>query len=186
MDHGHAHPEHTRRRRFRGRKRYFRGVHRDAAAFQLDITPDAWWDLWHYHADWPGWGNLRWRYRVEHLRALARVFQTIADARARFATPFQLWILVSGDDAGEDAVYLHTPNANETPFPFAPPLVSAETSPIADTVRALLPGFTLDYGTHVDTHDDDDDHGANHGADHGHVHTTHWLWARGIGEPLIP
>jgi hypothetical protein len=175
MEHGHGHAEHAPRRRFRGRKRYFRRVHRRAAAFQLDITPDSWWSFWHYHADWPGWGNVRWRYRLEHLRALARVFETIAAARERFELPFQLWIMLT-EDAAQDAVYLHTPNANDTPFPFTLPLVPAETSPLVAAVRGLLPGFTLDYGIHHDDHDDDHTD--------GHVHTTHWLWARGVGEPL--
>src|SRR5687768_13346779 len=150
MEHAHEHRQHAPRGRFRGRRRYFRRVHRNAAAFQLAITPDAWWDLWHYHADWPGWGNVRWRYRVEHLRALARVFRTIAEARDRFHTPFQLWLLLSGDDAAEDAVYLHTPNANDTPFPFAPELVPAETPALAAVLQPLLPDFTLDVATHTD------------------------------------
>ena len=94
------HPEHAPRKRLRGQRRYFRRIHRDAAAFELDVQPDSWWNLWHYHADWRGWGNRGWRYRLEHLRALCRVFQTI-----------------SGEDAGEDATYLHTPNRHGTPFP---------------------------------------------------------------------
>jgi hypothetical protein len=171
MELAHVHAAHAPRKRFRGRRRYFRRVHREASAFELEVTGDAWWDLWHYHADWPGWGNLRGRYRREHLRALCRVFQTIALARERFATPFQLWIMLSGDDAGMDATYLHTPNANDTPFPFTPRLVPTATSPFASIVQPMLADFSLAFATHTD----DDD---------GNVYTSHWIWAHGVGESL--
>src|SRR6478735_4039016 len=64
------------KRRLRGQRRYIRGVQRRAASFNVDLRPDAWWDLWHYHADWDGWGNRGWSLRCAHLRALATVFQT--------------------------------------------------------------------------------------------------------------
>ena len=61
------------RQRFRGKKRHFRRILRKASEFQLHESP--WWNSWHYHADWEGWGNLRWTYRRE---ALALVFRRIA------------------------------------------------------------------------------------------------------------
>jgi hypothetical protein len=97
-----------RRKRFRGKKRYFRRVQRDAESFELDLRTDSWWNLWHYHADWKGWGNLGWRYRRQHIQALARVFTTIASHADAFAMPFQSWIFLSGRDAGGDATYLRT------------------------------------------------------------------------------
>lgn len=57
------------RRKFRGKKRNFRKMIREAGDFELHKSP--WWNCWHYHADWEGWGNLRWTYRREGLRALA-------------------------------------------------------------------------------------------------------------------
>jgi hypothetical protein len=113
------HPERAPRRAFREQRRYFRRVHRLAAAWSPVIEPAAWWQAWHYHADWPGWGNRRHRWRREHLRALCRVFRTIVDARDRFATPFQAWIQLDHDDAGQDATFLHTPNPHATPFPLS-------------------------------------------------------------------
>jgi hypothetical protein len=159
-----VHREHAPRRRFRGQRRYFRRVHRDANAFAVDADPDAWWDHWHYHADWPGWGNRGWRYRREHVRALCRVFQTIVAARDRFATPFQTWIYISDEDAGQDATYLHTPSPNSSPFPFAPILQRIAPPPLAAFVAPLLPELALEYGV--------DEAGYR-------------IWARGVGEPLV-
>jgi hypothetical protein len=90
-----------------------------AARFSLSPTADSWWDLWHYHADWFGIGNLRWRYRRTYVRALATVYERIASAHLAFHTPFQLFFGLS-TDAASDAVYLHTPNPNTSNFPFRP------------------------------------------------------------------
>ena len=113
------HPELAPRGRFRGQRRYFRGVHRRAAAFHPDPHPGAWWNFWHYHADWPGWGNRGWRYRREHL-----------------------------------------------PFPYAPGLERVDASPIAAALQALLPDLELELAV---------------GRDEG----DYWIWARGVGEPLV-
>lgn len=85
---------------------------RKAGEFELHESP--WWNYWHYHADWEGWGNLRWTYRREGLRALALVFRRIAQKPP--TEPFQLWIRLDDSDAGQDAVYLLSPNPH-SPFP---------------------------------------------------------------------
>jgi len=135
------------RRRFRGKKRYFRRVQSDANSFEIEPAPGEWWDLWHYHADWPGWGNLSWRYRREHIRALAMVFSRIASSADKFTTPFQAWIFLSGSDAGQDATYLHTPNENKTLFPIEPlGEVTWGHQPLLAFFAALLSDLPLRIG----------------------------------------
>jgi len=104
---------------FRGKRRAFRKaiLQAEAHAAGLRADPSAWWDLWHYHADWRGWGNLSWRYRRRYLEALVIVFRKVASVGPQLSTPFQSWILLDDDDAGGDATFLHTPNANGTRFP---------------------------------------------------------------------
>ena len=122
-------------------------MHHDAASFRLEHGPDRWWDLWHYHADWPGWGNLSWRYRLEHIRALAQVFRGIARDANQFTTPFQMWIYLSGRDAGEDATYVHTPNENQTPFPMDPlGTIDWEHLELQPIFTELLPNLPLRVG----------------------------------------
>ncbi len=127
-------------RKFRGKKRHFRKMLRKAGDFELHESP--WWNYWHYHADWEGWGNLRWAYRREGLRALALVFRRIAQRPP--AEPFQLWICLDGADAGQDAVYLHSPNPH-SPFPFHPEVVCDDHRLLA-LMRELLPEFELRIG----------------------------------------
>jgi hypothetical protein len=114
--------------------------------FDLDLRPDMWWDLWHYHADWDGWGNRGWRLRCEHLRALATVFQAIASRSQEFHLPFQAWIFLSGVDAGADATYLHTPNPNAQNFPLRLPEIrfdSTATAHVATSLRGLVPAIRV-------------------------------------------
>ena len=107
---------------FRGKARAFRRAIARAEQEAALLTPGEgdWWDLWHFHVDWLGRGNLSWRYRRRYLEALIVVFRRIAALQLSFRTPFQSWLYLSGRDAGEDAVYLHTPNPNGTPFPMRP------------------------------------------------------------------
>jgi hypothetical protein len=132
--------------------------------------------MWHYHADWSGWGNRGWRHRRPHLVALCTVFRKICEAREQFATPFQAWVLVDGEDAGQDAVYIHTPNPNGTEFPIA--LADAEwgTSGLGSTLQSLLPGFDLEVGWTRSPNTDDEEGPA--------WRTAHWICARGYGVPL--
>jgi hypothetical protein len=121
------------RKKFRGRRRHFRRVMQQAAAFSLHTSPDNWWSYWHQHVDWAGRGNLGARHRHHYLLALALIFKRIASASHRIATPFQLFILLDGDDAGQDAVYLHSPNPNSD-FP----LVLSTSGAVSDRTRGYL------------------------------------------------
>lgn len=125
------------RGRLRGAARYSRTVHAQAARTDFDVGPDAWWALWHHHADWRGWGNVRWSYRREHVRALCTVYRAILDRADTFHTPFQAWISLDEADAGLDATFLHTPNPNSR-FP-----TRAVCSNVFDRSRCASSGRSL-------------------------------------------
>ena len=157
------------RRKLRGKRGYFSRIQRRAERAEIAPGTDAWWDLWHYHADWPGWGNRGWRWREPHLRALCAVFRRIVAVRDAFTTPFQAWILVVGSDAGQDATYLHTPNPNaHSTFPIAAQglewggsqLDSYFRSQLRGTVRV---GVTRPAGEHA---------------------VDHWVCVEGVGVPI--
>jgi hypothetical protein len=102
--------------------------------------------MWHYHADWHGWGNLSWKYRRRYLEALVIIFRRIASLGPQFSTPFQAWILLSDDDAGGDATFLHTPNPNGTAFPAALGQVDWGRKLPEAGLASLLPEFPLRIG----------------------------------------
>lgn len=101
---------HAPRKKLRGKERFFRKVKRDAEDFRVPADPGDWRDFWHYHADWDGYGNLGWSYRRRFVAALATGFRAIATTRQSLGAPYQVWILLDGDDAGQDATFFHTPN----------------------------------------------------------------------------
>jgi len=98
--------------------------------------PDGWFDLWHYHADFSGYGNLSASHRRRHLAAHADFFRRAAGDLHQRSEPFQLWLYLNRSDAGTDAVYVHTPNPNGTPFPLRPQVDDWEETGLA----AILEG----------------------------------------------
>jgi hypothetical protein len=161
-------------RKFRGKRKYFRQVLRQAGAFRLDVDPP-WWDFWHHHADWPGWGNLSWKCRLAHLRALAIVFHKVLEASPRIPLPFQTWILLNVDDAGYDGVYVHSHNPNHSNFPFKPEATWG-VGALDETMAALLPSLRL--RTARCTWVGQDDEGAPS------VTTTYLVYSPDTGVPL--
>lgn len=100
----------------RGRRRYYRRLRRQADTFA--VHPTSWYDLMHWHADWWGLGNLRWRERREHLAAVFTMFRRLIDETSNWTTPHQVWLAIDPYDSSQDAVYLHTRNPNEENFPY--------------------------------------------------------------------
>lgn len=103
------------RGKVRGGRGYYRALHRDAAAFS--VCPAGWYDKMHWHADWPGVGNLRWSERREHLTALFTMFRRLLAETALWTTPHQTWLQIDAADSSQDAIYLHTANPNAENFP---------------------------------------------------------------------
>ena len=137
-------PQNVFRKKFRGKRRHFRNVMSAARNFSVIDHPDQWWDFWHYHADWYGCGNLRERYRFKNLSALTIVFKTIA--KADLNGLFQTWILLNGDDAGQDATYIHSPNPNGSVFPWYVKDCTWGVPILETIVNKLLPEMEIRVG----------------------------------------
>jgi hypothetical protein len=151
-------PDRGPTRKLRGKRRYFRQVAARAAAFTITPGPGRWWDLWHYHADWPGWGSVRWSYRRQHLAALGVVYATVCRAAPRFTTPFQTWVALS-TGAGGDATYVHTPNPNADDFPFVAVDTAWDELRDPELVALFPPGLSLRVGRSTRPSDDEVDRG---------------------------
>ena len=102
-------------RKVRGRRRYYRALARDAERFAVE--PGEWFDYMHWHPDWFGMGNVRWRQRRAHLAALFTMFRRLAAQTAAWDRAHQVWVQIDAIDSAQDAVYLHTPNPNADNFP---------------------------------------------------------------------
>lgn len=129
------------RKKLRGKKRYFRRVCARAEALSLSVGDEDWYDLWHYHPDWYGYGNRSWAMRARHLEAVA--YAQCARQLSRFSQPYQLWIYLDAHDASQDAVYVHSPNPNRSNFPLVFDGAEWGVSEVAQFFADLLPGYRL-------------------------------------------
>lgn len=109
-------------KKHRGLKRYYKNL---AIENDLDKStwldfdnPDTWFDNWHLHFDWKGYGNNSFKRRKPHLDKLFRHFDLLAEKTKQLKTDFQLYSIILDFDSYSDALFLHTPNPNNCQFPF--------------------------------------------------------------------
>jgi hypothetical protein len=79
-----------------------------------------WCDYSHQHFDWDGFGNRSWLDRRRHFAALLHAFRRAQVELSTYPGEYQVFVCVTPDDSASDAVYIHTPNPNKTPFPMVP------------------------------------------------------------------
>lgn len=137
----------------RGLKRYYRNL-----SIQNDFDkmtwlnfnkPDHWFDRWHLHFDWEGYGNKSFKRRKPHLDKLFRHFEILVNKTKLLQIDFQLFAMIWDFDSYNDALYLHSPNPNGSPFPYK---MTDLTSTCNLTNQELityindLKGYTILYG----------------------------------------
>jgi hypothetical protein len=140
---GEALAQHRPHGKVRGSRGYYRSLRRQAENFRID--PRGWYDYMHWHADWPGMGNLAWRERREHLNALFTMFRRILAETASWTTPHQVWLHIDPTDSSQDAVYLHTANPNSENFPNTFAGVSWDAE-VPERLRVFLTDAAWQFG----------------------------------------
>jgi hypothetical protein len=135
-----------RRKRFRGAKRYYMKLHREARVFSFPLGEADWYDMHHVHFDFPGHGRRSVKHHREHLRALFTAFRrALADAQSS-SRLVQVFVGISPVCWAEgDALYIHTPNPNGTVFPYGFPDVSWHVQPPA-FLREFVAGESWEIG----------------------------------------
>jgi hypothetical protein len=106
----------------RGLRRYYKNLvtenDLDKATWLDFDNSETWFDNWHLHFDWKGYGNHSFKRRKPHLEKLFRHFDILVDRTRKMKTDFQLYSVLLDFDSSSDALYLHTPNPNNNQFPF--------------------------------------------------------------------
>ena len=82
------------------------------------LEPTGRYDLWHTHVDWKGEGNRSPEARQVFLRALFQLFERTETFVGGWNRPAQVWLVIHKGDSGQDAVFVHTPNAHRNNFPY--------------------------------------------------------------------
>lgn len=140
-------------KRHRGLKRYYRNldIQNDFDKMTwLDFDKaDTWFDNWHSHFDWNGFGNGSFKSRKPHLDKLFRHFDILVDKSRALKTDFQLYAILLDFDSSSDALFLHTPNPNGSIFPYEIPLLTSNsslTNKLLNNYLNKLTGYKILYG----------------------------------------
>lgn len=128
------------RKKFRGQRKYYNKLKVSRDFDWLDLTggENSWFDLWHDHMDWKGWGNISWKHRKPHLDALINSFEVLKTKLANYKQDFQLFMYIEVNDSSYDAVYINTENPNgHNNFPMKLKFVTNKRVPI-DNLRKYI------------------------------------------------
>ena len=126
-------------KKIRGKRRYFRNLQKkqQPSAHPLDFSSDSWFDFWHVHLDFDGFGNGHLKMRKAHVQALFHLMDELNAALQTWGQPYQLWIELSRLDAGLDAVFIHTNNPNDDNFPFTDLTLTEPTERLPDYLQTI-------------------------------------------------
>jgi hypothetical protein len=106
----------SRRKKPRGVKRKASQILTKSRQFNRVLDEEDEFNYCHWHLDWDGIGDFSPEIRLITLEAHLQVFGVLAKTAADMRKPFQLFLSLAREDAGQDAVYMHTPN-EYTDFP---------------------------------------------------------------------
>jgi len=136
----------------RGLRRYYKNLNLkidDWSGLNFVSTDQSWFDFWHTHFDWNGFGNNSFRKRKPHLDKLFRHFHILAERAMLLDKNFQVWALVLDYASNSDALFLHTSNPNHDNFPHLYSGLS-KTSTLTNTALKnymdKLKGYEIFYG----------------------------------------
>jgi hypothetical protein len=141
----------------RGLKRYYRNLasQNDFEKMQLDFSnADQWFDMWHLHFDWKGFGNNSFKRRKPHLDKLFRHFEILAEKLKVFRKEFHLFALLNDYESKYDSLYIHTSNPNQHGrFPLEWPYLSITDTLTNKNLQVYLDnlvGYVKLYGKCAD------------------------------------
>lgn len=106
-------------KKFRGKRRYFKNLELEFKSFSSSsyIDTDDWFNEWHEHPDFYGHGNASLRIRKAHLRIALSALQDMRQKLQEKQIEHQIYMTIVLEDASQDALHVHTPNPDGTPFP---------------------------------------------------------------------
>ena len=97
--------------------RYWGKMKKYAVNSIANLDPSGWFDYWHCHIDWQGKGDKKPENREASIMLGYEILNMVEDFKLNVRGPIQSWWFIH-DNSYEDAVYLHSPNENKSPFPY--------------------------------------------------------------------
>lgn len=97
-------------------KKHYRNVERAVRIFDLDLSDESWYSLWHTHLDRDGLTSISLKHRKIHIQYYLEILEKIERLTIGSKKKFQTWIML-GNEGFYDAIYFHTQNP-QTDFPY--------------------------------------------------------------------
>lgn len=105
-------------RRYKKRMdRYWDKMMNHAVNSFSNLDPSGWFDYWHCHIDRYGKGCKRPENRESSIALGYEILKMAEEFKSKVNGPIQSWWFVQ-EHSFDDAVYLHSPNENGSPFPY--------------------------------------------------------------------
>lgn len=77
----------------------------------------SWFDFWHTHPDWKGKGNKNSETKIWITNITYELLKFTEELTESESNRLQVWATIC-ENTGTNAIYVHSKNPNETPFPF--------------------------------------------------------------------
>ena len=82
-----------------------------------DLDIESWFDFWHTHPDWKSKGNKNSDTRAWVTAITYELLKEVESITKPQGSRLQVWATIC-NDTGNNAVFIHSENPNNTPFPF--------------------------------------------------------------------
>jgi hypothetical protein len=105
------------KKKTRDLKKHYREVERELRDFDIDLSEESWYRMWHTHLDWYGITNVSEKHRKIHIQYYLKIMEKIETQTRDNKRLFQTWIYLDGYEGTCDAIYFHTENP-EDDFPY--------------------------------------------------------------------
>lgn len=105
------------KKKTRDLKKHYREVESTLRNFDIDLSKESWYSMWHTHLDWNGVTSLSSKHRKIHFLYYLKIFKKIELQTKDTKRDFQTWIYIDGHDGAYDAIYFHTENPQGN-FPY--------------------------------------------------------------------
>lgn len=105
------------KKKTRDLKKHYREVERELRYFNIDLSKESWYRMWHTHLDWYGITSVSVKHRRIHILYYLKIMEKIETQTRHNKRLFQTWIYLDGYGGYCDAIYFHTENP-EGDFPY--------------------------------------------------------------------
>lgn len=105
------------KKKTRDLKKHYRNIERNIRQFDIDLSEESRYDMWHTHLDWYGITDVSQKHKKIHILYYIKLLEKIEKLTIESKRKFQTWLFIGGNKGWYDAIYFHTENP-QSDFPY--------------------------------------------------------------------